>query len=256
LGFALLALIAASACRRQADEGIAASGSLRGANVLLVTIDTLRQDRVGAYGNANGLTPTLDRLASSGVRFAHAFTPAPLTLPAHASILTGLLPRRHGIHNNTSFRLDLAVVYAGLGRADEARTVFHQLLDRNPAAATTWFNLGLFELQTRRLSEAVAAFRRATAIEPSYGEAWQALGAALLNSNRPEAIDAWRTAERILPRDYDLLFNLAMVLADSDMPAEAIPYLQRFAREAPSERYARNIARVRATLARLERRQP
>jgi tetratricopeptide (TPR) repeat protein len=148
------------------------------------------------------------------------------------------------------------VVYAGLGRADEARAVFRQLLDRNPAAATTWFNLGLFELQARRPADAVAAFRHATAIEPSYGEAWQALGAALLNGNKAEAIDAWRRAERLLPRDYDLLFNLAMVLADSDMPREAIPYLQRFAREAPPERYARDIARVRATLARLERRRP
>jgi len=63
-------------------------------------------------------------------------------------------------------------------------------------------------------------------------------------------------AERLLPRDYDLLFNLAMVLADSDTPREAIPYLQRFAREAPPERYARDIARVRARLARLERHTP
>src|SRR5262249_24123216 len=52
------------------------------------------------------LTPTIDRLAASGVRFAHAFTTAPLTLPAHASILTGLLPRRHGIPNNTTFPPD------------------------------------------------------------------------------------------------------------------------------------------------------
>ena len=120
LGCALVALVAASACRRPADEGIAAPGSLRGSNVLLVTIDTLRQDRVGAYGSPNGLTPTIDRLAAEGVRFAHAFTPAPLTLPAHASILTGLLPRRHGIHNNTSSRLDdrvptLATVLARAG---------------------------------------------------------------------------------------------------------------------------------------------
>ena len=74
--------------------------------MLLITIDTLRQDRVGAYGSHNGLTPNIDRLAAAGIRFAHAFSPAPLTLPAHASILTGLLPRHHGIHSNTRFRLD------------------------------------------------------------------------------------------------------------------------------------------------------
>src|SRR5262245_4715203 len=100
-----LVLLPASGCSRAAAPSLGAPGSLRGANVLLVTIDTLRQDRVGAYGHGS-LTPTLDRLASNGVRFAHAFTTAPLTLPAHASILTGLLPLRHGIHNNTAFRLD------------------------------------------------------------------------------------------------------------------------------------------------------
>src|SRR6185295_14752633 len=102
----LLGLLVSSACGRPGSGGLAAPGSLHGANVLLVTIDTLRQDRVGAYGRAGDLTPTIDRLAATGVRFAHAFTTAPLTLPAHASILTGLLPRRHGIHNNTSSRLD------------------------------------------------------------------------------------------------------------------------------------------------------
>jgi len=148
---------------------------------------------------------------------------------------------------------DLAVVYASLHRADEARTLFHQLLDRDPGAETTWFNLGLFELQERRGPEAVAAFRRATAIDPSYGEAWQALGAALVSADTRGAIDAWRRAEPQLPRDYDLLFNLGMVLADSDAPGEAIPYLERFLREAPRDRYASDIARVRATIARVER---
>lgn len=80
-------------------------GSASGSNVLLITIDTLRADRVGAYGNPSGLTPTLDRLAASGLRFESAFTPVPMTLPAHASILTGLEPFTHGIRNNTAFRL-------------------------------------------------------------------------------------------------------------------------------------------------------
>ena len=68
------------------------------------------------------------------------------------------------------------------------------------------------------------------------------------------AVEAWRRAERLLPGDYDLLFNLAMVLADGRTPGDAIPYLQRFVREAPHDRYAGDIARVRATLARVERR--
>ncbi len=142
----------------------------------------------------------------------------------------------------------LALVYAGSGRINEARTIFRTLIDRNPGAATAWFNLGLFELQNRRRDEAAAAFRRATAIDPLYGDAWNALGAALVDRDTPGAIDAWRRAERLLPREYDLLFNLGMVLADSRTPSEAIPYLRRFEQEAPRDQYASDIARVASTL--------
>jgi arylsulfatase A-like enzyme/Flp pilus assembly protein TadD len=148
----------------------------------------------------------------------------------------------------------LAILLAAGGRTDEARTIFRALIDRNPGAATSWFNLGLFELQNRRGDEAAVALRRATAIDPSYGDAWNALGAALVQADARAASDAWRRAERLLPGDYDLLFNLAMVLAESDTPAEAIPYLQRFAREAPRDRYANDVARAQATLDRLGRR--
>src|SRR5207237_5428776 len=77
--------------------------------------------------------------------------------------------RREG-NENPDVLNDLAVVYAGLGRRDAARAVFRELLDRNPSAATTWFNLGLFELQAHRPADAAAALRRATAIDPSYGD--------------------------------------------------------------------------------------
>src|SRR4051812_27656445 len=103
---------------RGGDADRLAPGSAAGSNVLLITIDTLRVDRVGAYGNRSGLTPALDRLAESGLRFDAAFTPVPLTLPAHASILTGLEPFSHGIRNNTGFRLgDTSTVATMLKRA-------------------------------------------------------------------------------------------------------------------------------------------
>jgi Flp pilus assembly protein TadD len=85
--------------------------------------------------------------------------------------------------------------------------------------------------------------------DPSHGEAWQGLGAALVDTDRRAAIDAWRRAERLRPGDYDLLFNLGMVLAESDRPADALPYLQRFAREAPKDRYARDLPRANAAIA-------
>jgi len=149
---------------------------------------------------------------------------------------------------------DLAIANAALWRVDAARAIFRDQLARDPSSATTWYNLGLLELQSRHGSDAAAAFRRATAIEPGYGEAWQALGASLADSDRRGAVEAWRKAEPLLPRDYDLLFNLGMLLADSDTAQEAIPYLERFIREAPRDRYAADVARVQATLARLQTR--
>lgn len=74
-------------------------------NLLLVTIDTTRADRVGAYGHAGARTPTLDALAADGVRFESCSSTAPITLPSHASILTGLFPFRHGARNNGTHRL-------------------------------------------------------------------------------------------------------------------------------------------------------
>ncbi len=82
-----------------------ASGACRGCNVLLVTIDTLRLDRVGAFGGRPGLTPNLDRLAAEGVRLTRAYSSAPLTLPSHASIMTAVSPPVHGLRANGLFRL-------------------------------------------------------------------------------------------------------------------------------------------------------
>jgi len=87
------------ACRR------AAPPSADRPNVLLVTIDTLRADRVGCYGHAPALTPTLDGLASRGVRFATAVAHVPLTGPSHASVLTGVTPLGHGFRDNGGYVL-------------------------------------------------------------------------------------------------------------------------------------------------------
>jgi tetratricopeptide (TPR) repeat protein len=73
-------------------------------NVLLVTIDTLRADALGSYGG-RAITPNLDRLAARGVRFTFAHSHAVVTLPSHASILTGRYPYEHGIRDNTGYRL-------------------------------------------------------------------------------------------------------------------------------------------------------
>ena len=74
-------------------------------DVVLVTIDTLRPDHLGVYGAKGASTPVLDTLAAEGVRFEEAFASAPLTLPSHASMLTGNYPPRHGVRHNGVFRL-------------------------------------------------------------------------------------------------------------------------------------------------------
>ncbi len=68
-------------------------------DVILVTVDTLRADHVGCYGNKSVQTPTIDTLAREGTRFTHAYTTVPITLPAHASLLTGAFPMATGMHD-------------------------------------------------------------------------------------------------------------------------------------------------------------
>lgn len=75
-----------------------------GLSVLLITIDTLRADALGAYGNAKAETPHVDRLAAAGIRFEQAHAHSVLTLPSHANILSGLYPFGHGIRDNGGFR--------------------------------------------------------------------------------------------------------------------------------------------------------
>ena len=75
-----------------------------GLNILLVTIDTLRADAVGVYGQPGGVTPWIDQLASAGARFRNARAHNVVTLPSHANILSGRLPTEHGVRDNAGFR--------------------------------------------------------------------------------------------------------------------------------------------------------
>ncbi len=91
-------------------------------NVVLISVDTLRPDRLGCYGATTIETPAIDALARDGVRFEHAFTPVPLTLPAHWTLHTGVEPWHHGIVDN------------GMTRADDSRSDWGTLAERFTAA--------------------------------------------------------------------------------------------------------------------------
>jgi len=74
-------------------------------DIVLVTFDTTRYDRLGASGDARAQTPTLDALAARGVLFERAYASVPLTLPSHTTILSGLEPFAHGVRDNGRFRV-------------------------------------------------------------------------------------------------------------------------------------------------------
>jgi len=95
-GLCALALLWAAGC---GDAGGPPS-------LLLITLDTTRADRIGAYGHASAQTPVIDGLARQGILFEQALAPAPTTLPSHTSILTGLYPVGHGVQSNALFVLE------------------------------------------------------------------------------------------------------------------------------------------------------
>ena len=95
-----LCLVSACSCTKAPDDAPASPP-----NVVLITVDTLRADRLGCYGYQAARTPNIDRLATEGVRVEHAIAPAPITLPSHTSILTGLEPPAHGVRDNATYRV-------------------------------------------------------------------------------------------------------------------------------------------------------
>jgi len=98
LALALMVLIPRGRYRRQAVR-------MPGSNILLITLDTTRADRLGYAGHAAAHTPNLDRLAAAGVRCSEAYSPVPLTLSAHCSLFSGLYPPAHKVRNNGNYFL-------------------------------------------------------------------------------------------------------------------------------------------------------
>jgi|GEM_PF-20195 len=172
--------------RPAAADGINRQEVIRSPNVLLITIDTLRADHLGCYGYREVKTPNIDRLAQTGVRFTQAYTPVPITLPSHATIMTGQYPLQTRVRDNGTFRLPnesttLAEILKQHGYRtaafvsayvldsryglDQGFDLYEDTLDQQPAAgrqisfldserraeqvtrsALSWFDLNKFEL--------------------------------------------------------------------------------------------------------------
>jgi len=143
-----LAVLGGCGGGRDSDTAPAPEGATAPAgppSIVLVSLDTTRADRLGCYGYAGAETPTLDALAAAGVVFEETSSPAPITLPAHASLMTGLGPHRHGVRDNGLHRLPddldtLGTILRARGYATAA-VVGAAVLDRQyglDAGFATW----------------------------------------------------------------------------------------------------------------------
>jgi arylsulfatase A-like enzyme/Flp pilus assembly protein TadD len=94
----LLFIIFVSACATAATSKIPASKA-KPPNIILITLDTTRADRMGFLGSTRGLTPNLDALAKQSVVFTRAYSQFPLTPPSHATILSGTYPQFHRVND-------------------------------------------------------------------------------------------------------------------------------------------------------------
>ncbi|HEX7708290.1 MAG TPA: sulfatase-like hydrolase/transferase, partial [Thermoanaerobaculia bacterium] len=125
--FALaISLLALLSCRN--DRTIPAASAET--PIFIISIDTLRSDRLPMYGYSGVATPHLDSLRNDGILYEHAYAHTPLTLPSHASMFTGLLPAEHGVRDNIGFPL-----------GEEMPTIAEVLRDRGyatGAAVSAW----------------------------------------------------------------------------------------------------------------------
>jgi len=81
------------------------AGKCRDLNLLVITLDTMRADRIGAYGYPSAETPNIDGLAAKGILFENCYAPVPITLPAHCSLFTGRYPQGHQVRGNGTYLL-------------------------------------------------------------------------------------------------------------------------------------------------------
>jgi arylsulfatase A-like enzyme/Tfp pilus assembly protein PilF len=246
VALAVLAAAAACACNSRSHPAPPpAAGALRGSNVLLVTIDTLRADRVGAYGSPLGATPTLDRLAREGVRFDVAHAHVPLTLPSHATIMTGLYPGGNGVHDNGSFRFDGAKpTLAGRLKSAGYRTgafVGAFVLD-----ARFGLNAGFDRYDDRVQGDSanldVVQRTAAAVLAPAYD--WIANGTVEPSNPQPRTVEPKNPERRTPTPDPGPWFAWVHLYDPHEPYAPPEPFASRYAQD----RYAGEIAYADASL--------
>jgi arylsulfatase A-like enzyme/Flp pilus assembly protein TadD len=138
---------------------------------------------------------------------------------------------------------------AETGRTDEALATLRRALELAPTSARILVDIGNVHLQSRQYVPAREAFESALALSSGLARAHNGLGVlAAETGHLDEAVERWKTASELDPRDWDTLYNLGRALRRLGRAEEARPFVERFARGAPSALYARDVAEARAWL--------
>jgi len=203
---------------------------LHGVNLLVVTLDTTRADRLGCYGYSGAETPVLDGLARDGVLFERCITPTAFTLPSHSSIMTGLNPMFHGVRLN-----------GGVALADTHPTLAERL---GESGYRTGGFVGAFVLDSRwGLAQGFETFDDDFDLDPG-----EQLDLARVQRPADTVVDA---ALAWLQKPDERPFFAWVHLYDPHTPYEPPePYKTRFA-GGPSRRYDGEIAFTDSQVARL-----
>ena len=143
----------------------------------------------------------------------------------------------------------LGIAYARGGRDAAAQALFEHMVAQDPSSGMALVNLGALALSRGDLAAARGYFERATTVDPTSSQAQAGLGVVSLKGGQPDAAAAaWKRAVELDPTNYDALYNLATTLARRGQMAEARPFLEQFARQAPPAFYAKDIQEVNALL--------
>jgi EAL domain-containing protein (putative c-di-GMP-specific phosphodiesterase class I) len=170
----------------------------QGANVLLISVDTLRADHLSPYGSTRVATPAIARLAGEGVRFASAYSPVPLTLPAHVSLLTGLLPPTHGVRDNGGYNLG------------EQSTTLADLLKRHGYATSAFVSAFVLDSRWERYATEMDEARGPT---PAVSDLHRAIEAGAIDLHY----------QPILTLDHGRVASVEALVRWSDAAVGAVP---------------------------------
>ncbi len=236
-------------------------------NVFLITIDTLRPDHLGCYGYASIQTPSIDQLARAGVRFTQAYTPVPITLPAHRALMTGEFPLATGMHDFSGNKLSSnAVTIAKILRdygypnanlhlaqmkvaAKQGDAVLRYL---GPLPASSQSEPGVELLRAQALdlagqrAQAEALVQTVEKQAGSDPHIWFSAGMILVGWQRyDEAEKAFTHALDAAPSNPDILYNLGLAATRAGHLDRALDIFQIALRQHPSDvDCLYNLARV------------